>query len=42
MNKAKNTITLNNFYKLITKEEIKKDILKVRNIIRKLNLIIIK
>lgn len=38
----KNYITLNNFYKLITKEEIKKDILKIRNIIRKLNLIIIK
>lgn len=38
----KNYITLNNFYKLITKEEIKKDILKIRNIIRNLNLIIIK
>ena len=38
----KNYITINNFYKLITKEEIKKDILKVRRILKNLNLIIIK
>lgn len=39
---TKNTITLNNFYKLIKKEELKKDILKVRSIIKKLNINIIK
>lgn len=38
----KNYITINNFYKLISKEEIKKDILKIRTIIKNLNLIIIK
>lgn len=41
MNK-KNIITLNNFYKLINKEKIKKDILKIRNILKNLNLIIVK
>ena len=42
MNQLKNTITLNNFYKLINKEELKNNILKIRYIIKKLNLIIIK
>ena len=37
-----NIIKLNNFYKLINKEEIQKNILKVRQIIKKLNIIIIK
>lgn len=39
---TKNTITINNFYKLIKKEELKNNILKIRNIIKNLNLIIIK
>lgn len=42
MNQLKNTITLNNFYKLINKKEINNNILKIRNIIKNLNLIIIK
>ena len=37
-----NTIKLNNFYKLINKEEIQKNILEVRRIMKKLNIKIIK
>ena len=37
-----NKITLNNFYKLINKKEINKNILQIRTIIKNLNLIIIK
>lgn len=42
MNKTKNTITLNNFYKLINKEELNNNILKIRSIIKKLNINLIK
>lgn len=37
-----NIIKLNNFYKLLNKEEIQKNILKVRKIIKKLNIKIVK
>ena len=37
-----NIIKLNNFYKLINKEEIQKNILEVRKIIKKLNITVIR
>ena len=37
-----NTIKLNNFYKLINKEEIQKNILEIRRIIKKLNIRVIR
>ena len=37
-----NIIKLNNFSKLLNKEEIQKNILKVRKIIKKLNIKIVK
>lgn len=37
-----NIIKLNNFYKLINKEEIQKNILEVRKIIKKLNIRVIR
>lgn len=37
-----NTIKLNNFYKLISKEEIKKNIPEIRAIIKKLNIKVIR
>lgn len=37
-----NIIKLNNFYKLINKEEMQKNILEVRKIIKKLNIKIVK